>query len=303
MKKQLAKEPKVSIVILSYNYAEYIIDAINSVMNQDYNNIQLIIVDDCSTDNSTEIIENLLDEYQFEFVKNETNLGVNGALLRGMSAVRGEYVSWLSCDDLIAPTKISDQITYLVNNSLDVVYSSGYILTKTAKPKLMSMEHIASKVAAGTILEYLYVTDVAGPMIQSALVKTSLANSLFFIRQQFKSDDWALTIKLFETGKAGFLNKPLFYYRLHDKNSHRDYWKTLPMRMDVVCNLTPPRLRNIAISNLLCSQAQYLVSDGKLVQGIQFFLSSLMIKFQFRQIISLAKSFAKLTLKKLNLMY
>lgn len=94
----------VSIVMPNYNYAQYIRKALDSAVNQSYDNIEIIVVDDCSTDNSVQIIEEYAKKYdQIHFYKNEKNLGVVASHNRCVELSHGEYIVVLSSDDYLHP--------------------------------------------------------------------------------------------------------------------------------------------------------------------------------------------------------
>ena len=102
--------PKVTILVLSYNHAPFISQTIMSVLNQVDANIELIVADDKSTDNSVEIIEVLSEKYKFKFVKNEVNGGVNTNMLSAYQFATGQYIATLASDDYLMPDKIKKQI-------------------------------------------------------------------------------------------------------------------------------------------------------------------------------------------------
>ena len=89
---------KVSVVITSYNYDKYIKDAIESVLNQTYSDFELVIIDDCSTDNSVNIINQFEDE-RIKFIQNEQNLGLKNSMQKAISCCIGEWIAFLESDD------------------------------------------------------------------------------------------------------------------------------------------------------------------------------------------------------------
>ena len=113
--------PLVSIIIPVYNGADYLADAINSALNQTYQNIEVIVVNDGSSD--SDATEKIALSYsdKIKYIKKE-NGGVSTALNLGIQNMQGEYFSWLSHDDMYTPEKIQSQIEYLklhnVNNAI-----------------------------------------------------------------------------------------------------------------------------------------------------------------------------------------
>lgn len=100
----------VSIIMPSWNTANFIAESIQSVLNQTYKNWELIIVDDCSTDNTDEIIKPFLADKRVKYFKNEKNSGAALTRNRAMRDAQGEWIAFLDSDDLWTPDKLMTQI-------------------------------------------------------------------------------------------------------------------------------------------------------------------------------------------------
>ena len=100
---------KISVVTASYNYQDYIKEAVQSVLDQTYKDWELIIVDDCSTDNSVEVIKSFKDERIKLFI-NEKNLGLKETVKRGIENATGEWVVFLESDDILTPDYIEKKV-------------------------------------------------------------------------------------------------------------------------------------------------------------------------------------------------
>ena len=104
----------VSIVMPNYNYAQFIRQALESALEQTYDNIEIIVVDDCSTDNSVEIIEEYVSKSdKIKFYQNPKNLGVVASHNRCVELANGEYIVVLSSDDYLHPDFVKDSVEYL----------------------------------------------------------------------------------------------------------------------------------------------------------------------------------------------
>src|SRR6187551_3097335 len=95
--------PKVSVLIPTYNSAPFLDDAIRSVLDQTFTDFELIIVDNCSTDNSKAVISQYLSDDRIKFYVNEKNIGSNGNFNKCFSLANGEYVKCLCSDDKLHP--------------------------------------------------------------------------------------------------------------------------------------------------------------------------------------------------------
>ncbi|WP_341876737.1 glycosyltransferase family 2 protein [Defluviitalea saccharophila] len=119
-------EKLVSVIIPVYNVESYIFDTINSVINQTYKNIEIIVVDDGSTDNTGEIVKKISENHQRLIYYYQSNQGVSAARNKGIELSKGEYISFLDGDDLWMENKIEKQINEIISSGKKVCYC-GYI--------------------------------------------------------------------------------------------------------------------------------------------------------------------------------
>lgn len=100
----MLKTPLVSFVVTSYNYEKYILRTLESIKNQSYTNFEIIVVDDCSNDNSCQIVENFIADNQdlrITLIKQEINQGQLSAMQRGLKEAQGQFVSFIDSDDIL----------------------------------------------------------------------------------------------------------------------------------------------------------------------------------------------------------
>lgn len=116
--------PLVSVIALCYNQEKYLEETLDSIINQSYQNIELIITDDCSTDDSIKEIEQWINKnnVKCKLIKNKKNIGICKSLNNSIKATHGEYISIIACDDVLLPNKIKNQIEKFIN--LDDSYST-----------------------------------------------------------------------------------------------------------------------------------------------------------------------------------
>jgi glycosyltransferase involved in cell wall biosynthesis len=118
MVSSFAKEaPLVTVIIPNYNYAHYIVDAIESVLRQTYPNLQIIVVDDGSTDNSLQVLKS----YPDVIVLSQDNKGVSSARNMGLRYAAGQYIAFLDADDVWCDDKIQLQVDVMAEKSADLV--------------------------------------------------------------------------------------------------------------------------------------------------------------------------------------
>lgn len=111
----MADAPKVSLIITTYNRARLLPRAVNSVLDQTYEDYELIIVDDCSTDSTPEMIQ-LFENPRIRLFRHEVNRGLSAARNTGIANARGEYIAFLDDDDECTPNRLADQVSILDSN-------------------------------------------------------------------------------------------------------------------------------------------------------------------------------------------
>ena len=118
------KNPLISVIVPYYNSKEFINFALNSIFDQSYRPIEIIVIDDCS-----EIpfcFSGLNDDLNVKIIRNLQNLGAGKSRIIGIQNARGRFISFLDCDDIWLPDKLSLQINYMLDNSLSMSWT-GYV--------------------------------------------------------------------------------------------------------------------------------------------------------------------------------
>lgn len=124
----------VTIICLCYNQEKYVAESLFSAINQDYPFIEVIIVDDFSTDNSKETIQKWLVDYpEIQFIANETNLGSTKSFNKALQLAKGDYIIDLACDDILLPNCVSLQVRAFQQSqfkNLGVVYGNAELINE-----------------------------------------------------------------------------------------------------------------------------------------------------------------------------
>jgi len=117
-------KPKVSIIITTFNRDYVIIRTIKNVLSQTYSNLEIIIVDDCSTDNTEKIIKQFIDEnnLKIKYIRNVQNLEISNSRNVGIKNANGDFITFIDDDDLILPDKIEKQIKSLIGTKKKICY-------------------------------------------------------------------------------------------------------------------------------------------------------------------------------------
>jgi glycosyltransferase involved in cell wall biosynthesis len=125
----ISKSPKVSVIIPTYNCANYLSQAVESVLNQSYDDYELIVVDDGSTDNTQQVLKPYRDRLRYTFFQN--NQGVSVARNRGIEMARGKLIAFLDADDWFLPDKLAAQVAYFRSHPGMGMIDSGFYLVNS----------------------------------------------------------------------------------------------------------------------------------------------------------------------------
>ena len=130
----MQENPLVSIICLAYNHENFVVETLNSVIQQNYTPIELIIVDDCSSDNTKSIINNWLKSNpEVQYISNEINIGNTKSFNNALKIAKGDYLIDLAADDLLLPNGIQNQINAFQKSkfkNLGVVYGNAEIINE-----------------------------------------------------------------------------------------------------------------------------------------------------------------------------
>jgi glycosyltransferase involved in cell wall biosynthesis len=125
----MQEKPIVSVICLCYNHSEFVIECLNSILNQTYKNIEIIIVDDCSTDKSVAVINDFLyTNSNIQFIANSINLGSTKSFNQALKIAKGEYIIDLATDDVLLLNCVELQLAKFKNstlNNLGIVYGNA----------------------------------------------------------------------------------------------------------------------------------------------------------------------------------
>jgi len=213
MQNEIKNKPLVSIVIPSYNHEKFIEDTVRSVWNQTYTNIELIVLDDGSKDNSPKILEKLkkLSPIPMTVIIKE-NEGLCKTLNKGISFAKGEYISFLGSDDRFLPNKIELLLPYFDDKDLGFVYSDGYLIDELGN-SYQKISH-GKNFKSGHIFEDLLIWNF---MIQyvTALHKTSIIKEVGGFDESICFEDWDLFLKISNKYKVLYVDELVGEYRQH----------------------------------------------------------------------------------------
>ncbi len=202
---------KVSVIMPNCNKGKYIKETIECVLNQTYKNIELLIIDDNSNDNSLEIINSIKDE-RIRLFHNENNEGAAYCRNLAIANAAGEYIAFLDSDDLWAKDKIEKQLNFMTVNNYDFSYTNYQFMNEdgTLRQKYLTGP---KKITHRKFMHYCYCGCL------SVMYKRSIYPDLAIPNNIKRRNDYALWLKLSEKTNCYLLNEILCFYRCFTDNS------------------------------------------------------------------------------------
>jgi glycosyltransferase involved in cell wall biosynthesis len=207
--------PSVSVVIPSYNNAKFLNECIDSVLTQTFKPIEVIVVDDGSSDDSIQILESY--GTRITLIKSN-HCGASSARNQGIQIATGELIALLDSDDYWNTEKLADQVEHLEANNLDLVYCGG-ISFNSGEKKVREYEPIYS----GKVLIEFYKNPTSAIIVlgcSSAIFRKSLLKYSGLFDEQFKnaSEDWDFFRRYCSFANVGFVKEKHVNYRIHETN-------------------------------------------------------------------------------------
>lgn len=216
----MAINPKVSVLITTYNQEKFIAKTIQSVLQQDYDNFEMIISDDASNDGNLKIIEHYAQLYPSKIImlKNSERGGITINSQRGLIAATGDLVAFIAGDDLWLPGKLTAQVNWFKNHPDYSICYHDVAIFDFNKKQIIGLYSDSHKKMQGTAAEVLYHRCFIS-CISMMIKKTAIPDSGY--NEKFSNcSDWFLVVDtLINSGdKIGFIDQVYAYYNRHENN-------------------------------------------------------------------------------------
>jgi alpha-1,3-rhamnosyltransferase len=213
----MTKNPLVTVVIPSFNHQAYVAQSIQSVFNQTYKEVELIVIDDGSSDASAKLIQKLMHADKFKFIARK-NRGLATTLNEGIKLAKGQYICFLASDDYFMSKRVEHAVSRLKGSDDDLiaVYTDGFVVDNQNK-KLSKFSDIYPRPFVGDVYSNLIVSNWIPAM--GITYKTNLLKKFMF-DEHFKIEDHVLYLKIFKGNKFKiiFYKSFDFCYRQHGGN-------------------------------------------------------------------------------------
>lgn len=206
---------KVSVIILTHNRAEILPSAITSVLSQTFQDFEIIIVDDCSKDNTQEVVRGFNDK-RIKYIRNEVNKGEAGSRNVGIMNSNAEYIAFLDDDDEWLPDKLKLQIDLLENNPsvVGVVYT-GYVEVDRSNNKIIWQMVPAKR---GNIYKDIFVKNYVGVPSTVVLRRACFEKVSLFDENIIYPTDYDMWIRLSNKFSFEYIKESLVRYYVHENS-------------------------------------------------------------------------------------
>ncbi len=215
------KKPLVSVVIPCYNHAQFVQESIQSVIDQDYDNIELIIIDDGSKDNSVEVIQQMIPACEERFVRFEfryrPNNGLCATLNEALEWCRGEYFSPLASDDVLISQKVKDQIEKLSLLGKEYVGVFGSAQKIDSHGNVLGVLNLKNSSIYHFLDIYFHKHNLPAC---TQMLRTNEVRKVGGYSEEYRIEDWYMWLKLTQNNKY-LVSMPCVFsqYRTHSSNT------------------------------------------------------------------------------------
>lgn len=214
-------QPLVSIVVISYNQGKYIKENLDSIKSQTYDNIQLIVADDASKDDSVEVFDKWLLENNYSAEKNYhlTNTGLATTLNECFELIKGKYVKFIAADDYLHPSAIEKCVRKLEESGRDygMVFTDTFCIDEHSvlRYDISHFDSLGTFEPVRFQKDLLKVNKIAALTV---LMRTNVLKETGKYESSFLVEDYFRWLKISEKYFISYIPEKLAYYRLHNSN-------------------------------------------------------------------------------------
>ncbi|MGL2987535.1 glycosyltransferase family 2 protein [Flavobacterium sp. RSSA_27] len=233
-----SEKPLVSIICHCFNHSKFILETLKSVLNQTYNNIEIIVVDDFSTDNSADVISSFIVKHpEIKFIQNQRNLGITKSFNRTLKKTKGKYIIDLAADDLLLPNCVMEQVHCFQNSyyqNLGIVYGNAELISENGNFEdyffeVNSNKKVIKKRPTGRIYESIITSGKTFCSV-SGMVKKEVFDSLNGYDELLEYEDFDFWIRASRNFDIDFIDAPLIQKRIVANSLGSNFFKKTDAR-------------------------------------------------------------------------
>jgi glycosyltransferase involved in cell wall biosynthesis len=197
----------VSVLLPMYNAAPFIEEAVNSILSQSFSYFELIIIDDCSTDNSVDLVTQVKDD-RIVLIKKAQNSGYTDSLNYGLKIAKGKFIARMDADDISLPNRFETQVNFLEQNKEVILCGSWFKIIGSDEVVQHPTSHHQILLA---LLDYCAIGHPTVMFKKELFLK----NNLFYDKQMEPAEDHNLWVRAIRYGQLQNIPEVLLHYRLH----------------------------------------------------------------------------------------
>lgn len=218
----MARKNIISVIIPAYNAQNTIAESIDSVLSQSFDDFELIVIDDCSSDKTKVIIHSYTDN-RIRYIQNEKNLGVAETRNRGVEQANGEWIAFLDADDVWKPDKLSRQLAFAEETNAEITYTASAFMDSDGKrfDCIMSVVHE---------LRYNELLKRNLMSCSSVMARRELIKKYPFPSRSTTHEDYVVWLRILCDVEIAYgLNEPLLVYRMSKASKSANRFKSARM--------------------------------------------------------------------------
>lgn len=274
--------PLVSVVIPCYNHEKFVQDSIQSVIDQSYQNIELIIIDDGSKDHSVEKIQQMTAACESRFSRFEfrtrANKGLSTTLNEALEWCKGEYYSAIASDDMMLEDKTKIQVNFLEENEKCVAVFGGVYL-------IDELSNIVGERISNT-KQYFFEDIILNKHdlpASTQLARLEIIKNLKGYDENIKIEDWYMLLKMTsnETLSVFYLEGLMCKYRFHDNNFSSNSLLMCESMRDILKPYSSHKLYRKALANLYKIEFVYYKRNRNYIGQLKSFFNYAILKIKF----------------------
>ena len=197
----------ITVVIPAYNRAKVIESAVDSVLKQSYQNFEIIIVNDGSSDNTGEVVAKLLkQEHRIQYREHPINLGAQAARNTGIRNAKGKWITFLDSDDYLQTDSLESRLHLALQNNLKVIHAECYVLRSDNQLRLFGVPPLQGSV-------YTDLLTKPGPVFPGLFIAKDALEKINYLDENIIAyQEWDTVIRLAKLYPFGFVKNPVFTY-------------------------------------------------------------------------------------------
>ncbi len=229
-KNDMIEQPLVSIIVTTYNSSKYVFETLESAKAQTYQNIELIVSDDCSTDNTVEICREWIEKNKKRFLRtelitSEKNTGIPANCNRGVKAAQGEWVKFIAGDDILDNKSISSFVTFSQENSniriiasISRPFKNNFSINDISKEIKNNLSFFQTNIDA--TIQYKILLLQCLIHAPNVFIYKKIIETVGYFDEKYKMmEDYPFWLKVTKSGfKFYYLDSVTVYYRIHSES-------------------------------------------------------------------------------------